>query len=657
MSRRVSGARRLTMAAVLTSALALIGPPIATAGAAPAAAEPATTSVEPATTSVEPASVGLPAIIDLASRSASEQVTFPGVAGLRWSELRVRVQWPLTISTGLLEAADASGRIAALHSPANLSQNQIWTIPLRAPSDTPITLTFTSSLRFPGFGVCGPVFEGATVDIRPLSLRATRTRYSSRVGSYLAGPFARLVLLVPQRPTRDVAEAALRLTAAIVASDLNRAVHVSVVPVGTPLHGIGPSTRVVSLDPERPAGIGLTAGGLVIGGRGTGLDNQIDLVTGLLAPLLQTQSASAISVPGVPLFRGDTLTLSQLGVAPPAIAGAGTFVIPIGFDEAQAGGELRAVEVDLHGTNVAIPRDASATATLLAAGAPVATTVLGSRGNWQLEGAVPPLAVTRNVDLAVQITYTDAVGRCVDPEPLLVGVDPASTVTVARGRPPTPPGFDEAPQALVPRTTVVLARLDTAFLDAAANLLAGVQRMTSVPLDLTLAASPRLSTDGTPQLVVADPGSPLDTELRPAAVTDGRAVFSTPGGATVLAGEPTGPLLTFGHLANDTPVIALLAPTADLSPNGGILRALDDAPDRWFALSGDTAAVTPGGAVATAQVAGPLTATLTGAGLALAGHPWIWAAAGALATLAVAFVTRVLRVALRRRAGQRRPPL
>ncbi|HUZ20019.1 MAG TPA: hypothetical protein VMU75_05545 [Acidimicrobiales bacterium] len=617
---------------------------------------PAGAAVTPGGTAgtVTPAIVGLPASISLAGPNASEQLTIPPSQGVAWSALQLRVDWPLGISSGALEATDQNGRLGVLSAPTAPGATQLWTVPVRATAGQPYTMTLTANVEQQGTQVCG-ASGNPTVVAYPLALGFASNVQPDSVGDYLAGPISTLVVRTPEPVGRSVAEAALQLVGTVVADDLDRDVHVDVVPVGAAVTAVGPFTRVVTFDPGVPAGISLSpsaGAGLVIGGSGAALLQQVALFGSRLVPALQIGAARAIRAPGVVRQELGTVSLAELGLTSTTASGIGTFSIPIGFDQMAFGTELSGAQLQLSGHNAAIPTAASAAVTLLASGAPVATTPLGNSGRWALDAAVPPLDLNRFVDLQLQVRYTTSQGYCsAFQTPLDVSVDPSSTITVTPGRPPTAPGFLEVPQLLAPEADVVLAPFSYATFALGAQLVADLQRMSTTPLQLSLAPGPALPGGGTPAIVVAEHGSALARRLLPTGVASGTVSFATAHGTTVVAVDPSEAVLSVAHPSSGDATVALIGSTSGHGRAGALLDAIGDLPTHWFSLTGDVAALSPSGVVVTAQVTGSPGPTLTAASAALLSHRWIWAVLGALAAALAALVTELFLGRRRRRAA------
>jgi hypothetical protein len=123
-----------------------------------------------------------------------------------------------------------------------------------------------------------------------------------------------------------------------------------------------------------------------------------------------------------------------------------------------------------------------------------------------------------------------------------------------------------------------------------------------VPLSFTLSSGTSLPTNE-PAIVVCSGSSALATQLRPASVTNGSALFTIANGSAVSV-SPGETLLTAGREASGQPVIGLIDDQGAGGTGQQLLTALGSNSNNWFALTGDTAALSPDGVISTAQVSG-----------------------------------------------------
>jgi hypothetical protein len=390
----------------------------------------------------------------------------------------------------------------------------------------------------------------------------------------------------------------------------------------------------------------------VVSGSDVRISNETRLLESNLAPLLVQQDISAVRVPGVTQNLATRLSLRQLGLGAVTASGDGAFSLPLSFDQAATGREIDALSFDLSGTSQLPAQGTSATVSLFNGAVPVASSSLGS-GTWRIAGALGPTTITRDLDLSLRVNYFGGVGSCSTLLPIAVSVSPGSTVTVTPGVTEGEPGFNEMPQMFYPSAQVVLSDQSVTQLQLAAQLIAGMQRMTTTSLSLTLADSGRLPPAGTPAIVVCRSGSALARTLQPAAVANGSALFARSSGRPVTV-NPDETILAAGHALSGQPVVALIVNGAQPSSGRDLLSAVGSEADNWFALTGDTAALGPDGVVVTAQVAGSTVPTTAQALHAWFGVKWVLIAGAAVALILV--VAALFAWSGRRSRGKRGAP-
>jgi hypothetical protein len=247
------------------------------------------------------------------------------------------------------------------------------------------------------------------------------------------------------------------------------------------------------------------------------------------------------------------------------------------------------------------------------------------------------------VGLTLEAGYSDRQGGCGTLLPLTISVDPSSGFTFARGS-SAGAGFKALPQMLLPSTDVVLSQPGSfSQLQQAARVLAGAQRLSSLPFQLTLWPHDYLPPKGDPCIVVADAGTLLGNELAPARLLGGAVQFSSGGQATEVNVGATEAFLTVGHQANGSSTLSLITPVSNPGAGDQLLGTLGSKQSEWSSLTGDTAALAPNGQIATAQVATPATVPLSQVTTSWLNERWVWILFGAGAVIFVLIVARQLR--------------
>ena len=587
-------ARAAALTAV-AAALALFSlPGLATAATAPTAPAPI-----PATY------FGIPATIQLAGTQAATFLTIPPVIGIQPTSLAIGVQWPANISSGTLEAINTTDndlRVSSLSS-TGATTNGTWVIPISSTVTRPEVLEITSSLTFGATGAtCGPVVSNSVVRLFPSLMAYTPVENSYSVGTYLVGPIATVNIVLPPDPDRVLIQAAINLDVAVVSNAIDKDLDVNLLPSTQPLPPTSPTVRNVVFTGTGASGIAVDSQQMTISGA-TPLA-QVRLLT-TNQQLLAEGKTRAITVPGATIARSTTLSLQQLGVTQANQSGIGTFSIPVSFDQVMAGGQVASATFSLQGSAAAQASGTAATVTAMLGNTPLATETIPNDGRWQLTGSIPSELMSRTVNLQVQVGYFGGQGRCSGLLPLQVDVSPRnSTLTFTPGPPSAPVSFLNAPQLLFPSASVVLGNRSLGNLQEMIDLVAGMQRMAPLPLELHLIKGHVVPS--TPSIVVAGSPSPLAHTLIPAALINDTAQFTSPIGIERVILGSSEAILT---VSTTTPTIALLNGSLSSSSGKQLLSAIGNSQNAWLNLRGNVVATTPDGQIAEAQVGQAATAS------------------------------------------------
>jgi hypothetical protein len=571
---------------------------------------------------------GLPSNIELAGSQASTYITIPPVIGIEPTELTLAVQWPANISAGTLEAINTQSniRVASIAAPGPAT-NSTWVIPISSSVGHPETLELTSTLLFAGTGeTCGPIVSSAMVRLFPLAVGYTTVSNTFSVGTYLVGPIATVNMVLPAAPSSTLLQAAINLDVAIVANAVDKDVAVNLLPPGSTLPPPSATVRNVVFTGTGVPSIVVSPQQMTIAGASPLAQVRL-LATN--PQLLAEGNSRAVTVPGATVARASTLTLAQLGVAQASAGGIGQFSVPVGFDQAMTGGQVSSATFSLAGTAAAQATGTSATVTAMLGSTPLTTTRIPADGHWTLTGSIPAELMSRTIGLSVQVGYFGGQGRCSGLLPLQVAVDTtSSSFTFSPGIPAAPISFLNVPQLLLPSASVVLGDRSFGTTEELIDLVAGVQRMSPLPLSLTLIDGTTVPT--TPSLVVAGSPSPLAHRLIPASLVDNTAQFTTPAGVERVVLGPSEAILT---VSSTTPTVALLDGSSDSSSGRRLLDAIGTLQSSWLNLRGDVVATTPDGQVAQAQVAVATTATTIEAVVAWYDIGWVRVVLGILLLL------------------------
>jgi hypothetical protein len=282
------------------------------------------------------------------------------------------------------------------------------------------------------------------------------------------------------------------------------------------------------------------------------------------------------------MVGGHQATLAQLGLPAIVIRGPRQHEATVMFSQADLGGPVSGLTFHLSGTYTPAPPRSGARVMVLMNGRLIWSFGPDQRGRFDVSGAVPPAVIERDNTLTLRVSAGAAEHDPAD-DPFEVAVDPGSAVVISRGQ-TLRPGFDRFPQAFLPRFLVSFDRLAPDTLEAAAQLIAAMQRTTRAPLrpevvswdDALHSAKPWLAVV-TDYVNARSLSAPLD--LAPFRLTDRdhrelvRMDAHTPLAALEAFARGHRDILLLTHRAHRQGLLAL---THDLQAQGG-----------WYGVSGN----------------------------------------------------------------------
>jgi hypothetical protein len=461
-------------------------------------------------------------------------------------ELSARVDAAASIASGLLSVEDENAVLATVFLEPG---TRVITLPLDHATvrDGHVALTVRLVLT-PGSPACS-IRSTQCVDLGRITLSFAKGDRPSKMSlDTWPSTLKRVEIYVAPTPSLTEATAALTVSAQAARVAFGRDLAVAVRPlessVSTPVPS-SPFSRVV-----------------VVAGGEAERDRHIPE---------ETQMAG-----------GHQATLAQLGVPAIVIRGPKQRDATVMFSQADLGGPVSGLTFHLSGTYTPAPPRPGARVMVLMNGRLIWSFGPDYRGRFDVSGAVPPAVIERDNTLTLRVS-AGAAEHDLAEDPFEVAVDPGSALVVARGQ-TLRPGFDRFPQALLPRFLVSFDRMAPDTLEAAAQLIAAMQRTTRSPLrpevvswdDALHSTKPWLAVV-TDRVNARSLGAPLD--LEPFRLTDRnrrelvRMDAHTPLAALEAFVRGHRDILLLTHRAHPQGLLAL---THDLKVQGG-----------WYGVSGN----------------------------------------------------------------------
>jgi len=633
------------LSAVAAIAIAVTGCPIpAAADDDPVPVGPLPVGPPPAGPVLALADIGALAPLSFFTNHGKAGLIFPVPPGLVPEALTATVELPADIGIGTVTVSQDDRTITRVALPA--TDMAPISIPLAGAEivDNSVTLQLRTDLSPP---------EGRCPDLaNPVRLTNGAVAFAgvesppSTIADFLPPVLRKLTIAIPATPTMAESDAAIRLSAAVVAHYGAQPTIVEVVPTEPAPPPSLPFERQIVIAQGPAAGLALQPGvdpipRLRISGSDNDLTNQARLLSADVSRLAISSEAVAGPLTTSPQLPGDVTTLTALGQAG-ASAVALSPRVSIGVDQTRLGRAAHSVRLQLKGSYTPIPASVSARLVANIGDETIAqwpTDATGAIDRWV---SIPDRLLRRYTTVDFALNVAGNVGRCDEFLPLTLTVDGDSVVQSEPAVPPLPGGFQSLPQALMPRVEIGIGA--DAFADTvrAAAIVVGLQRMVALPL-YTVATELQKAIDSpNPAILIAADGWNHPEIPLPLSATDSSVTLQ----ATDESGAPTtltlNPTLRYGSLQTFFEGgRSVLVATSNAAPGelDELLRWLGADGRRWPRLDGTVLIAAPGRQPVTVRPQSGTSDTATEPGDTE--NVW-WAVAGvtAAALIGYAFIWR-----------------
>ena len=371
-------------------------------------------------------------------------------------------------------------------------------------------------------GACPPPGLTATLDDLRL-VHGGREVVSRQPARFLDDAVTRVDVVVPRTAPDDLLEAALDAVAALSRSYPD-GVHVSMETADAVLPRTGAGQRVLRLQPgpERAPRVTSRFGlwTLTLQGEGRSVASSVQALLG-----------RATTVP----TRRATQTLAVLGAPQVALSGWGTSTARVAVPQDVFGGAPDAYDLRLVGTRSAVPPGTRARLDVRFDGLLVHSVDLARQQDTDADVRVtiPASAWGAEGELEVSLTAVPPGGCAAGARtlPVEVNIDGARSTLTADLAEPTGAAFQQVPSSLGGRVQVALRPTGTDRAAAAAHaalLVAAMQRVSGLPLDISLVRVSRLVTGSRPGILVGATAADTRAVRAPVRMEAGGGVGALP---------------------------------------------------------------------------------------------------------------------------------
>ena len=484
------------------------------------------------------------------------------------------------------------------------------------------------------------------------------------VAGFLPPVLRQLTIALPPEPSKSESDAAVLLAATMERryGAQNPAVVVialaddTTTSLGPPM----PLERQIVVKEGPDKGLSLQPGtdipALLISGPGNELVNQ----TRLLADDLLQYALSADTVVTGPLpsrqeLLGDSTTLKELNES--GLNGLGLWPqVSINVDQTQFGHPLSGVRLHLIGSHTPVPNNF---------GGEVTATV-GSEmiGRWPVQASgsidqwvdVPDAMLTRVTSVVVGVHTTGDAGACGNYAGMSLSIDGSTQIVSSDANSPGPLGFRGTAAGVDASSADRYRRRCFADTERAAQIVVGLQHMTSVPLDTTVTSLKEAIDSQEPALLISAANWPVTTVQAPFSADQSSVTVTGRDGdnkPVTLTLDPMSPIGSLQTVFDGRRPILVATSNGAPAQLDELLRWLSSKPQRWFGLDGQAVISVPGTDPIT--VSNPVSSVTaqSAPSSTMAGKSWLWWLAGGLVGIALAGGFILLLGARQRRSKHR----
>lgn len=465
--------------------------------------------------------------ISFRDRTDEVSLAIPVPAGLRPESLSGRVQIPVDVEYGFLEAWSGEELLARESLDASTESASVE-LPIAGARvrDDVADVTLRSVLTSNGT-VCPDWTD------RSLSMRDAEVAYGGQLetptalADFIPSVLERLEIYLPDEPSRIESEAAAELAAAASARFGALGLEVEVLPLdGSRSAMASQFTRRVELREGAENQITLVDSAVPtvqISGEGAVLAHQARSVSSGLRDLAVADTVTVNAAEPTPRALLPEASLDALGVGSVSARGVGTVTASFGIDQTRMGMVAGEVSLELAGTYSPPPAGSSGLLVVRAGDVVVDSWVADGSGIIDRTIVVPADAVGRYTEIAVSLQSAGAGTECGLSQPLSMQISGASLVELDEAAVPAPRGFDSLPQAFMPNVQVATGSNSLDDVRRAITLLTELQSVSASLLRPEWVSVDELVSGETPGILVASDHFPDGLSL-PVELTGGRTL-------------------------------------------------------------------------------------------------------------------------------------
>ncbi|MGV0070190.1 hypothetical protein ACRU3B_22120 [Mycobacterium colombiense] len=525
---------------------------------APADPVPSTDS----TTTLSLVDVGSAATLEFWGLTSNQQLTVPVLHGLTPAALNATVELPINLRSGLITVTQGERTLARLNLPST-DQSTI-AIPLTGAEVTDNSLTVTvHAYLVPVDGYC--LYQES-----PLRLTNGTVSYSgvelppTTVAHFLPPVLRKLSIYLPQSPSTAESDTAIQLATSTAAHYGKQAPDITVIPLpegqNSPPGPPQPLERQVVVKEGPDDGLSLQGSSgvpwlLISGPLNRTDESDTAILFSDMSDLALSSKASMESPKPKVQFPGNAASLRELG-QPFANSTSLQPRVSVGVDQTRFGRSIHSVRVHLQGSYTPTSNNIVGQIAVMIGPETIDHWPTDGHGTVDRWVDVPDRLLQRYTNLELVLDVASNVGHCGDfytagpgNQLLTLNINGDSTVESSPAAPPVPDGFQSVPQTLMPRVQVGIA--EHSFIDTvrALDIMIGLQRISSTPIDTTVTSVKQAIDSSNPALLIsADGWNQSEVVLPVAAGPSGPITVNAVGPGDKPAKLTLDPVLRFASL-------------------------------------------------------------------------------------------------------------
>lgn len=584
------------------------------------------------------------------------QLSLPVPRGLAPAALNAIVEPPINLRSGTITVTQDERQIAKVNLPT--TDQAPLVIPLAGAQVVNDFATVTLRAHLvPQDGFC--VYPWS-----PLRLTNTTVAFTgveqppTTVAHFLPPVLRKLSIYLPQSPSTAESDTAIQVATSAAAHYGKQNPEIAVVALkegqAAPPTPSQPQERQIVVKEGSDNGLSLQGPGmpwlLISGALGPSNQSDIALLFGDLSALALASKAVVTSLKSSIQLPGDTTTLRELGM--PVVTSSGLQPrLSIGLDQTRFGRSIHGVRVHLLGSYSPTPTNMGGQIEVTVASETVDHWPTDGHGSIDRWIDIPDRLLQRWTGLNLTLDVSGNVGRCGDfyiagagDQLLTLTINGDSTVQSSPAKPPVPDGLPSVPQALMPKVQVGIEPHSFSDTARAADILVGLQRISSIPIDTAVTGVKQAIESSNPALVIAADGwNHPDVVLPVSAGPTGPITINalqSDGKPTTLALDPTLRFASLQTVFNHGRSMLIATSNGASGQLDELLRWLDADSSRWPSIKGVALVSVPGQDPVTVNPMGMpgMAGGMSGPGAHSASHSdwgWLWWFGGAWVALAV----------------------